>query len=61
MALCKDTMAGLPCEIAAAKKGNKNVLNKMVGAVMKVSRGRADAKRVREIIEGLVYDSSAES
>ncbi|KXN89467.1 Glutamyl-tRNA(Gln) amidotransferase subunit B, mitochondrial [Leucoagaricus sp. SymC.cos] len=58
IAVCKKAIAGLPSEVAAAKKGSKNVLNKIVGAVMKESRGRADAKRVREVVERLVYGES---
>ncbi|KAF9450937.1 Glutamyl-tRNA amidotransferase subunit B, mitochondrial [Macrolepiota fuliginosa MF-IS2] len=55
--LCENAIAAFPSVVAAAKKGNKNVLNKIVGAVMRESRGRADAKRVKEVVEGLVYGS----
>ncbi|TFK43869.1 Glutamyl-tRNA amidotransferase subunit B, mitochondrial [Crucibulum laeve] len=52
--LCKEAIAALPSEVAAVRAGNKNVLHKIVGHVMKGSRGRADAKRVREVVEGLI-------
>jgi len=55
IALCETAIISLPLEVAAARNGNKNVLNKIVGSVMKQSRGRADARRVREIVEELIY------
>lgn len=56
IAFCEDAIRLLPSEVAAVKHGNKKVLNKIVGSVMKQSRGRADARRVREIVEELIYD-----
>ncbi|RDB20205.1 Glutamyl-tRNA(Gln) amidotransferase subunit B, mitochondrial [Hypsizygus marmoreus] len=53
-ALCGDAIVALPDEVAAVRKGNKNVLNKIVGHVMKDSRGRADAKAVRALLEELI-------
>lgn len=58
LTICEKVIATLPSEVAAAKKGNKNVLNKIVGVVMRESRGRADGKRVREVVERLVYNES---
>ncbi|KAF9559669.1 glutamyl-tRNA amidotransferase, partial [Agrocybe pediades] len=51
--LCKAAISELPSEVAAFRAGNKNVLNKILGHVMKKSRGRADAKEVRHIVEKL--------
>ncbi|KAF9462046.1 Glutamyl-tRNA-Gln amidotransferase B subunit [Collybia nuda] len=52
--LCLDAINALPSEAAAVKNGNKNVLNKIVGRVMKESRGRADAKSVKALVEELL-------
>lgn len=55
IAFCKSTVLAMPSEVSAARNGNKNVLNKLIGAVMKQSRGRLDARRVREVIEQLIF------
>jgi aspartyl-tRNA(Asn)/glutamyl-tRNA(Gln) amidotransferase subunit B len=52
--LCETAIQALPSEVAAIRAGNKNVLNKIVGYVMKQSRGRADAKVVRNLVEEIV-------
>jgi len=52
--LCEAAIQALPSEVAAFQAGNKNVLNKIVGYVMKQSRGRADAKVVRTLVEEIV-------
>jgi aspartyl-tRNA(Asn)/glutamyl-tRNA(Gln) amidotransferase subunit B len=44
----------MPDETAAARKGNKNVINKLVGTVMRQSRGRADARSVKEVLDRLL-------
>jgi aspartyl-tRNA(Asn)/glutamyl-tRNA(Gln) amidotransferase subunit B len=46
--LCGAAIAALPSEAAAFRNGHKNVLNKILGWVMKESRGRADSKQARE-------------
>ncbi|KAJ6512108.1 glutamyl-tRNA amidotransferase [Mycena vitilis] len=46
--LCAAAVAALPSEASAYRKGHQNVLNKILGWVMKESRGRADSKQVRE-------------
>ncbi|KAF8231413.1 glutamyl-tRNA amidotransferase [Tricholoma matsutake] len=58
--LCLDAMAALPDEVAAVKKGHKNVLNKIVGLVMRESRGRADARSARSLLEKLIDGSKGE-
>jgi aspartyl-tRNA(Asn)/glutamyl-tRNA(Gln) amidotransferase subunit B len=55
-ALCESAIAALPSEAAAFRKGRKNVLNKMLGWVMKESRGRADSTQVRERLVTLLKD-----
>jgi len=52
--LCIEAISALPDEAAAVRKGNKNVVHKIVGRVMKNSRGRADAQRVRILLEKLI-------
>ncbi|KAJ7712418.1 glutamyl-tRNA amidotransferase [Mycena metata] len=54
-ALCAAAIAALPSEAAAFKKGHKNVLNKILGWVMKESRGRADSQQVRECLISLLH------
>ena len=44
---CSNAIRALPAEAQAARDGNKNVINKLVGYVMKQSRGRADANAIR--------------
>ncbi|KAF8806231.1 Glutamyl-tRNA amidotransferase subunit B, mitochondrial [Phlegmacium glaucopus] len=52
--LCEAAIQALPSEVAAFRAGNKNVLNKIVGHVMKQSRGRADAKLVKTLVVEIV-------
>ena len=52
--LCEAAIQALPNEVATFRAGNKNVLNRIVGYVMKQSRGRADAKVVRNLVEQIV-------
>ncbi|KAF8165712.1 Glutamyl-tRNA amidotransferase subunit B, mitochondrial [Crassisporium funariophilum] len=51
---CESAISALPHEVSAVRTGKKNVLNKIVGHVMKESRGRADAKAVRELVEEMI-------
>jgi aspartyl-tRNA(Asn)/glutamyl-tRNA(Gln) amidotransferase subunit B len=51
--LCREAIVAMPEEAAAMRSGHKNVANKLVGWVMKKSRGRADAKAVKEALERL--------
>ena len=52
--LCEAAIQALPNEVATLRAGNKNVVNRIVGYVMKQSRGRADAKVVRNLVEQIV-------
>jgi aspartyl-tRNA(Asn)/glutamyl-tRNA(Gln) amidotransferase subunit B len=56
--LCESAVTELPSEVAAVRAGNKNVLNKIVGHVMKKSRGRADATATRKLVEQLILGNS---
>ncbi|CAL1700292.1 unnamed protein product [Somion occarium] len=51
---CKEVIEALPEEAQAVRNGNMNVLNKLVGRVMKTSKGRADAKAVRNALQDLL-------
>ncbi|PFH47803.1 hypothetical protein AMATHDRAFT_151224 [Amanita thiersii Skay4041] len=52
--LCEQAVAALPAEVESYCRGNVNVINRIVGRVMKDSRGRADAQNARNIIERLI-------
>ncbi|KAG6813033.1 hypothetical protein H0H92_014567 [Tricholoma furcatifolium] len=54
--ICFDAIAALPAEVDAVRKGNKNVLNKIVGRVMRETRGRADAQAVKALLEAMIYE-----
>lgn len=52
--LCEDAIASLPDEAGAVRNGNERVLNKLVGFVMKKSKGTVDAQTTRECLKGLL-------
>ncbi|KAG6844528.1 hypothetical protein H0H87_006184 [Tephrocybe sp. NHM501043] len=54
--ICADAIAAMPAEVNAVRKGNKNVLNKIVGRVMKDTRGRADARTLKALLEELILE-----
>ncbi|CDO73814.1 hypothetical protein BN946_scf185015.g143 [Trametes cinnabarina] len=47
---CRDAIAALPEQAEAVRRGNVNVVNKIMGHVMKASRGTAKAQDVREML-----------
>ncbi|CCM01738.1 uncharacterized protein FIBRA_03804 [Fibroporia radiculosa] len=47
---CAEAIAALPQEADAVRRGNDKVINKIVGRVMKSSRGTANAQAVRAIL-----------
>ncbi|EKM59499.1 uncharacterized protein PHACADRAFT_114333 [Phanerochaete carnosa HHB-10118-sp] len=51
---CEAAIQALPQEAEVVRKGNKNVVNKLVGHVMKSSRGAADAKAARSMLEDIL-------
>lgn len=55
--LCKAVIAKLPKEVESIRKGKVNVVMRLVGQVMKDSKGTADAKKAREILVKLIEDS----
>lgn len=51
---CVQAIEALPGEAQRARDGNINVVNRLVGHVMKISRGRADAKSARDMLLDLL-------
>jgi len=47
---CADAISALPEEAEVVRRGNVKVVKKIVGRVMKASRGTADAQAVREML-----------
>jgi len=52
--ICEDAVAALPEEAGLVRKGNEKVIMKIVGKVMKDSRGRADAKAATDLLKVLL-------
>ncbi|KAF5370736.1 hypothetical protein D9758_001818 [Tetrapyrgos nigripes] len=52
---CLRAIDVLPSEIAAIKAGNSNVMNKVIGWVMRETKGKADVKRIRDIINDTIH------
>jgi aspartyl-tRNA(Asn)/glutamyl-tRNA(Gln) amidotransferase subunit B len=53
--LCEEVISVLPQQVEAFRTGeNKGVMNKMIGSVMKRSRGRADAVVVKRMLEDMI-------
>jgi aspartyl-tRNA(Asn)/glutamyl-tRNA(Gln) amidotransferase subunit B len=57
-ALCQQAVDKLPDVAESIRKGNEKVAMRLVGEVMKISGGKADAKKAREIILALVRGQS---
>ncbi|KAG2141552.1 GatB/GatE catalytic domain-containing protein [Suillus cothurnatus] len=53
-AWCVEAIEALPEEAEAVRQGNLRVLNKLVGKVMQLSRGRADARNARVVLEDVL-------
>ena len=51
---CEDAIQALPAEVTAIRRGNVNVINKVLGRVMKLSRGTADAKSAKAMLESIL-------
>lgn len=57
--MCKAVIEKMPKEVASIRKGKVNVLMRLVGQVMKDSKGTADAKRAKDVLAKLIQDSDA--
>ncbi|KAG1735696.1 GatB/GatE catalytic domain-containing protein [Suillus paluster] len=53
-AWCAEAIEKLPEEAEAVRQGNPRVLNKLVGKVMQLSRGCADAQNARVVLEDIL-------
>lgn len=53
-ALCEAAIAALPEEADVVRRGNERVIMKLVGRVMKESRGRANAKVVVDLLRHIL-------
>ncbi|EIN10973.1 Glutamyl-tRNA amidotransferase B subunit [Punctularia strigosozonata HHB-11173 SS5] len=51
---CKEAIDSMLREAEEARQGDSRVLNKFMGRVMKISRGRADAKGARAMLQKLL-------
>jgi aspartyl-tRNA(Asn)/glutamyl-tRNA(Gln) amidotransferase subunit B len=51
---CITGVEELPEEAELVRRGNSRVMMKLVGRVMKLSRGRADAQRIRKYLEDML-------
>ena len=58
--LCEDAIASLPNEADVVRRGNERVLNKLVGFVMKKSKGTVDAQTTRECLRELLLGSKSQ-
>jgi aspartyl-tRNA(Asn)/glutamyl-tRNA(Gln) amidotransferase subunit B len=57
--LCQQAISNLPAESDAVKRGNDRVLNKLVGFVMKQSKGRVDAQTVHGHLKTMLLKKSS--
>lgn len=49
-ATCEAVITKLPKEAERVRQGNDKVVMRLVGEVMKMSKGSADARRAREVL-----------
>jgi aspartyl-tRNA(Asn)/glutamyl-tRNA(Gln) amidotransferase subunit B len=55
--LCTQVIAEMPEEADAIRRGVPNVINKLMGRVMKSSKGTADPKLIRRMLQKLLSPS----
>lgn len=55
--LCRQVIAEMPEEADAMRRGVPNVINKLLGRVMKSSKGTADPQSIRKMLEKLLSPS----
>ncbi|MCO5613882.1 hypothetical protein L7F22_068160 [Adiantum nelumboides] len=55
MSVCKEVVEALPDAVEAIRSGNKKVMQRLVGEVMKRTKGRANAKIASQILDELVH------
>ncbi|KAG7098566.1 hypothetical protein E1B28_000499 [Marasmius oreades] len=52
--ICRRAIEALPSEVAAIRSGNKNVLNRLIGWVVRETKGKADVQKTRSRLEDLI-------
>lgn len=55
---CIDAIEALPAEAQRVRDGNERVINRLLGHVMKTSRGRANPETTKTMLLGLLRASS---
>ena len=55
--LCMQVIAEMPEEADAMRRGVPNVINKLLGRVMKFSKGTADPQSIRKMLQKLLSPS----
>lgn len=55
--LCTQVIAEMPEEADAMRRGVPNVINKLLGRVMKYSKGTADPQSIRKMLRNLLSPS----
>ncbi|KAI0005114.1 Glutamyl-tRNA amidotransferase B subunit [Russula compacta] len=53
--LCMQAIADMPEEADATRRGVPNVINKLLGRVMRSSKGTADPQSIRKTLQNLLY------
>ncbi|KIK67396.1 hypothetical protein GYMLUDRAFT_37509 [Collybiopsis luxurians FD-317 M1] len=53
--VCIRAVDALPSEVAAIRNGNKNVINKVVGWIMRETKGKVDANQAKAILNQLLH------
>ncbi|KAJ4483398.1 Glutamyl-tRNA amidotransferase B subunit [Lentinula aciculospora] len=53
--ICKRAIDALPSEAAAIRAGNENVMNKLIGWIMRQTRGKVDVSRTYIILKELLH------
>jgi aspartyl-tRNA(Asn)/glutamyl-tRNA(Gln) amidotransferase subunit B len=57
--LCRSVIEKLPAEAESVRKGKEKVVMRLVGQVMKDSKGTADAKKAREVLLSILVGETA--
>lgn len=56
--LCRKVIETMPSEVAALRSGHRGVVNKLVGSVMKQTRGRVDANTAKAVILKILQEET---
>ncbi|KAJ3748756.1 Glutamyl-tRNA amidotransferase B subunit [Lentinula detonsa] len=53
--VCKRSIEALPAEIAAIRAGKEKAINKVIGWIMRQTKGKADVDRAKDILKELLH------